>query len=84
MNGSTDRIIDVAWSKRADDLRFATVTPKQVCFWHPADVTKRLKQPGVMGRQNASTLFTSICFDEEGWCYSGGENGQIQVWSDAC
>ena len=42
-NGSTDRILDVAWSKRADDLRFATVTPKQVVFWHPADVTKRLK-----------------------------------------
>ena len=28
INGSTDRILDVAWSKRADDLRFATVTPK--------------------------------------------------------
>jgi len=83
-NGSTDRILDVAWSKRAEDLRFATVTPKQVCFWHPADVTKRLKQPGVMGRTNAATLFTSICFDEEGWCYSGGENGQIQVWADSC
>ena len=54
-NGSTDRILDVAWSKRADDLRFATVTPKAVCFWHPADVTKRLKQPGVLGRNNAST-----------------------------
>jgi len=83
-NGSTDKILDVAWSKRADDLRFATVTPKQVVFWHPADVTKRLKQPGVMGRTNASTLFTSICFDEEGWCYTGGENGQIQVWADSC
>ena len=83
-NGSTDRILDVAWSKRADDLRFATVTPKQVVFWHPADVTKRLKQPGVMGRTNASTLFTSITFDEEGFCYSGGENGQIQVWADSC
>ena len=84
INGSTDRILDVAWSKRADDLRFATVTPKQVTFWHPADVTKRLKQPGVMGRNNASTLFTSLTFDEEGWCYSGGENGQIQVWADSC
>lgn len=83
-NGSTDRILDVTWSKRAEDLRFATVTPKQVTFWHPADVTKRLKQPGVMGRSNASTPFTSICFDEEGWCFTGGENGQIQVWSDAC
>ena len=65
-------------------MRFATVTPKQVVFWHPADVTKRLKQPGVMGRTNAATLFTSICFDEEGWCYTGGENGQIQVWADTC
>lgn len=37
-----------------------------------------------MGRQNAATLFTSICFDEEGWCYTGGDNGQIQIWSDAC
>jgi len=77
MNGSADKILDVVWSKRADDLRFATVTPKQVCFWHPADVTKRLKQPGVMGPKNAATLFTSITFDEEGWCYTGGENGQI-------
>lgn len=76
-NGSADKILDVVWSKRAEDLRFATVTPKQVCFWHPADVTKRLKQPGVMGPKNAATLFTSITFDEEGWCYTGGENGQI-------
>lgn len=37
-----------------------------------------------MGRTNAATTFTSICFDEEGWCYTGGDNGQIQVWSDAC
>lgn len=83
-NGSTDRILNIVWSKRAEDLRFATLTPKQVVFWHPADVTKRLKQPGVMGAKNAATLFTSITFDEEGWCYTGGENGQIQVWADSC
>jgi len=47
-------------------------------------VTKRLKQPGVLGSKNAACLFTSICFDEEGWCYTGGDNGQIQVWSDTC
>lgn len=77
MNGSSERIVDVAWSKRLDDLRFATVSSKQVNFWHPADVTKRLKQPGVLGRNTQSTLFTSICFDEEGWAYTGGDNGQI-------
>jgi hypothetical protein len=25
-----------------------------------------------------------VAFDEEGWCYTGGENGLIQVWGDAC
>ena len=53
MNGGTDRILDVAWSKRADDLRFATVAPKAVTFYHPADVTKRLKQPGTFGKNAA-------------------------------
>ena len=51
MNGATDRIFDVCWSKRPDDLRFATGSLKAIAFWHPADVTKRLKQPGVLGRQ---------------------------------
>ena len=27
-NGTTDKILDIAWSKRPEDLRFATVTPK--------------------------------------------------------
>lgn len=84
MNGGTDKILDVAWSKRADDLRFGAVSPKTITFFHPADVTKRLKQPGVMGRTTQSTNLTSMAFDEEGWCYSGGENGQIHVWNDTC
>jgi len=84
MNGSTDRIFDLVWSKRPDDLRFATGSLKQIAFWHPADVTKRLKQPGVLGRQVASTYFNCCAFDEEGWLYTGGENGQIQVWADTC
>lgn len=83
INGSTERILDVAWSKKSEDLRFATVSAKQVMFWHPADVTKRLKQPGVMGK-TAATAFTCIAFDEEGFCYSGGDNGQIHVWGDTC
>jgi WD40 repeat protein len=83
MQGGTDRILDVAWSKKTDDLRFASVSNKQVLFWHPADVTKRIKQPGVMGKTPA-TQFACIDFDEEGWCYTGGENGQIQVWADSC
>lgn len=30
------------------------------------------------------TNLTAVAFDEEGWCYTGGENGHIQVWSDGC
>jgi len=37
-----------------------------------------------MGRTTQSTNLTSIAFDEDGWCYSGGENGQLHIWSDAC
>jgi len=36
-----------------------------------------------MGK-TAATAFTCLDFDEEGWCYTGGENGQIQVWADNC
>jgi WD40 repeat protein len=25
-----------------------------------------------------------VAFDEEGWCYTGGENGLIQIWSEQC
>lgn len=27
---------------------------------------------------------TCLTFDEEGWCYTGGDNGLIQVWSNDC
>lgn len=27
---------------------------------------------------------SSLAWDDEGWCYTGGDNGHIQVWSDAC
>jgi WD40 repeat protein len=23
-------------------------------------------------------------FDEEGWCYTGGDNGLVQVWNAEC
>mmetsp|Transcript_20490 Transcript_20490/g.19471 ORF Transcript_20490/g.19471 Transcript_20490/m.19471 type:complete len:91 (+) Transcript_20490:627-899(+) len=42
IEGSKEKIINVAWSKKPDDLRFATVGLKEVKFWNPADATKRL------------------------------------------
>ena len=75
VEGSKEKIIDLAWSKRADDLRFATISMKEIKFWHPADITKRLQQKGTFGKNAQMTNLTSICFNEEGWCYTGGENG---------
>jgi WD40 repeat protein len=74
--GSKDKIFDIAWSKRPEDLRFATISAKEIKFWHPADVTKRLNQKGTFGKATM-TNFSSLAFDEEGWCYTGGENGFI-------
>jgi WD40 repeat protein len=44
--GGKEKILDVQWSKKIDDLRFATVGLKELKFWHPADVTRRLNQKG--------------------------------------
>ena len=41
-SSSFDSIQDLAWSRRMDDLRFATATVKEIKFWHPADFTKEL------------------------------------------
>lgn len=60
---------------------------KEIQFWHPADVTKPLKKMGVFGEKfmKDKTNFHAVCFDPEGWCYTGGENGLIQVWgTDYC
>jgi WD40 repeat protein len=46
IEGSKDKIIDCAWSKKPDDLRFATVGLKEFKFWNPADATKRLFSKG--------------------------------------
>lgn len=82
--GGKEKIFDVKWSKRVDDLRFATIGTKEIKFWHAADITKRLSQKGTFGKNATMTNLTCLDFDEEGWAYTGGENGQIHVWSDSC
>lgn len=82
--GGKEKIFDVKWSKRPDDLRFATVGIREVKFWHPADITKRLSVKGTFGKNATMTNLTCVDFDEEGWAYTGGENGHIHVWNDQC
>lgn len=42
IEGSKDKIVHVAWSKKPDDLRFCTVGLKEIKFWNPADASRRL------------------------------------------
>jgi WD40 repeat protein len=49
IEGSKEKIINAAWSRKTDDLRFVTVGLKEMKFWNPADATKRLFVKGIFG-----------------------------------
>lgn len=80
IDGSKDLIMNVAWSKKPDDLRFCTLGVKEIKFWNPADATKRLFVKGTFGNANKMTNFSCVVFDTEGYAYTGGANGQVAVW----
>jgi WD40 repeat protein len=80
IEGGKDKIHHVAWSKKADDLRFVTVGLKELKFWNPADATKRLNTKGTFGTRGKITTFSCAAFDTEGTCYSAGANGMIYTW----
>jgi WD40 repeat protein len=80
IEGSKDKIIHVAWSRKQDDLRFVTVGMKELKFWNPADASKRLFTKGTFGTKAKQTSFTCATFDTEGICYAAGANGMIHTW----
>lgn len=83
IEGSKDKIINVAWSKKPDDLRFCTVGLKELKFWNPADASKRLFSKGTFGTKAKMTTFSCAVFDVEGTAYTGGQNGMIYTWDQA-
>jgi len=78
--GSKDKIIHCAWSKKVDDLRFCTVGAKEIKFWNPADASKRLSVKGVFGTKGKQTSFSCVTFDIDGNAYTAAINGMIYVW----
>ena len=46
LDGGKSEVTALAWSKRPDDLRFAVVGPKEIKFWNPGDVTKKMAEKG--------------------------------------
>jgi WD40 repeat protein len=80
--GSKDKIINIAWSRKPDDLRFCVVGLKEIKFWNPADSSKRLMVKGTFGSQTSkSTNFSCIIFDTDGYAYTGGQNGLLYLWN---
>ena len=79
IEGSKEKIIDVAWSRKLEDLRFCTIGMKELKFWNAADATKRLFQKGTFSGK-PMTNFSCVIFDTDGWCYTGGGNGGIYIW----
>ena len=75
-----DVVYNIQWSKKPNDLRFAALSTRNIQFWHPADASKRLIKKGTFGQKFESTVFNALAFDEDGVCYSAGQNGGIYVW----
>ena len=60
------------------------MSPKEIKFWHAADATKRLSVKGTFGSKHKMTNLTCVAFDNEGYAYTGGANGNIHVWDGTC
>lgn len=83
IEGSKDKIVHCAWSKKPDDLRFCTVGVKELKFWNPADATKRLFSKGTFGTKAKQTSFSCVAFDVDGTAYTAGANGLIHTWDQS-
>ena len=80
VSAGSDAITELQWSKKVDDLRFCAVTSRSLQFWNPADSSKKLFKNGSFGPKFTQTKFLCAAFDENGVCYSGGENGAVHCW----
>jgi WD40 repeat protein len=80
IQGGKESFFQLQWSKKPNDLRFAVLSERNINFWSPADATKRLNKTGTFGSKFQQTRFNCVVFDEDGICYSGGQNGGIHVW----
>lgn len=73
--GDTADIFDVAFSQQAGSMDFCTVGAKHIKFWTVGgDVNK-----GLFGK-GEPTSFTSVAYNYEGVCFTGGVNSKIYVW----
>ena len=86
-NGDTNRIKDVAWSKKSGSLKFATAGTKHIYFWDASDAS--FKKRGLFSGK-PMTSFSCVVWDADEFCYTGGANGAVYKWgqdrvcSDVC
>jgi WD40 repeat protein len=61
-----------------NDYTFNTVGKRHVCFWNH---TTQAKKKGLSNGHPMGTHLVS-CWDKDGTCYSGYQDGGIYVWKD--
>jgi WD40 repeat protein len=76
--GDQNPIYDISFSMMPGDSRFNTVGKRHTCFW---DHKKKEKKKGINNGQEIGTHLVS-CWDTDGNCYSGFQDGKVYLWAD--
>ena len=77
--GDTNRIKDIAWSRKAGSTKFATAGTKHIYFWDSSD--PGFKKRGIFGGKSM-TSFSCCVWDADENLYTGGANGAVYKWGD--
>jgi len=75
----TNRLQDLAFSKKEGSTKFATVGKRHIYFWDAKDGSGEKKKGIFNGHK--MTSFTSCTWDQEDVCYTSGSNGSIYKWN---
>ena len=73
--GGTDKIFDIAWSKKPGDVRFVTAGIKHVKFWTRFE-EKKVEKGLLLGKGKLSS-FACATFDANGNAFLGAMNRNV-------
>ena len=76
-NGDTNRIRDVAWSKKPGSTRFATAGTRHIYFWDASDPS--YKKKGIFSGKPMTSM-SAVVWDSDDICYTAGSNGAVYKW----
>ena len=77
--GFSEKSLDIAWSKKPGDKRFAVSGRRHVEFWDAGERDGGNKG-GIFGNEGRPKAVPAITWCENGRCYSGDNTGKLWVW----